>query len=379
MLKVANFKTTICTIDNLEFIPGKIYAICGKNGSGKTTLAKYLAGYYTDYVGTIEFNNEIKTDIIQEIALLLQNPFHQFVGQTVYDEVTYYFEQLNYDPVKINNLLHQISFAPDQKLSQLSGGMAQKLLIETFIRGTKEVFIFDETFSNLDYESKKQLFSELKKQGKIIIFITNNYFDLAFADNVYELKNKELTLIEPEFKQQRFIDNKADVFLKFTNQTETYCFKKGFNIITGVSGSGKTTLVEEMIGLKPNQHYLEPKKTTFAYVCQYPFMQITTLTMDKSLNNNPRVNELLNLFQLDSSLLTQDIVELSTGELTQLMIIKAIINQKDVLVFDESLEVLDPEKQKLVLDYLSTLDQTIIFITHNPAIYHDYPVWEVKV
>ncbi len=379
MLEIKNFKIPNIKIDYLNFEPGTITAIYGENGCGKTTFAKYLAGYYHDYEGTITYQNIEQNQINSDIALLLQNPYHQFVGQTVFDEVTYYLEQLGFSNELIKQRLAKLSFSPTQLLKELSGGMAQQLLIETFLLGSKTIYICDETFSNLDYQQKKTIIKRLKAENKTIIYITNNYYDLQMADIVYEFKAQRLTKKNLEFNNKKQLINEQPIILQVTNSEINYYFRVGFNILTGSSGCGKTTLVEQLIGLQKSKLKVSNQQLNYSYVSQYPFSQIITLNGEQLFKNNEQAEQLLDAFKLPKMILKQEFTSLSTGELTQLMIIKALIDPSDIVVLDESLEVLDYQKQKLVLNICLASKKTFIFITHNQLIYQEYEINEVNL
>ncbi len=379
MLEIKNFKIPNIKIDYLNFEPGTITAIYGENGCGKTTFAKYLAGYYHDYEGTITYQNIEQYQINSDIALLLQNPYHQFVGQTVFDEVTYYLEQLGFSNELIKQRLAKLSFSPTQLLKELSGGMAQQLLIETFLLGSKTIYICDETFSNLDYQQKKTIIKRLKAENKTIIYITNNYYDLQMADIVYEFKAQRLTKKNLEFNNKKQLINEQPIILQVTNSEINYYFRAGFNILTGSSGCGKTTLVEQLIGLQKSKLKVSNQQLNYSYVSQYPFSQIITLNGEQLFKNNEQAEQLLDAFKLPKMILKQEFTSLSTGELTQLMIIKALIDPSDIVVLDESLEVLDYQKQKLVLNICLASKKTFIFITHNQLIYQEYEINEVNL
>lgn len=382
MLKIENFKNSLHNIREIEFTAGNVYAITGKNGSGKTTFVKYLAGYFEDYIGEIKYKNELQSTINNDISLILQNPFHQFVGQTVFDEVTYFLEQQNYDYKMINMKLKQITLPLNQELKTLSGGMAQRLLIETFMLGEKEIFIFDESFSNLDTISKQELFKKLRNLNKVVIYVTNNYYDLKYADWIYHFENQQLTISDFQEQECNLLENNNQECFSVITNGKTYQFNEGFNLITGKSGVGKTTFVEQIIGLQKSKIKLNSlKQLKFQYVSQYPFCQITTVTYQDIIKTEQLdiFKKLVNDFQLPNKIIEQEVVTLSTGELTQLLIIEKISSDANVIIFDESLEVLDYDKQQIVLKVLSKSKKTCIFITHNPEIYSGYPVMEVKL
>ena len=52
------FRREIIRDINIDFEPGKLYAITGPNGGGKTTLAKVIMGIYQHSAGNIYLNGE---------------------------------------------------------------------------------------------------------------------------------------------------------------------------------------------------------------------------------------------------------------------------------------------------------------------------------
>ncbi|MBM3450278.1 MAG: ATP-binding cassette domain-containing protein, partial [Armatimonadetes bacterium] len=76
-------------------VPARYFvAIVGGNGSGKTTLALHLAGILDPPRGSVRlFGRDVATlaavEIAQDVGYVFQNPEHQFVSETVLDEVAY--------------------------------------------------------------------------------------------------------------------------------------------------------------------------------------------------------------------------------------------------------------------------------------------------
>ena len=69
----------------------------------------------------------------------------------------------------------------------------------------------------------------------------------------------------------------------------------------------------------------------------------------------------------------KNIMVLSTGELTKVIIICLLLKGVNTILLDESLEVLDPTTQKSVLDTLNSIeDINVVFVTHNKHLYNGY-------
>jgi len=122
---------------NLELHQGDICALIGDNGTGKSLLTRYLMGLYNNYQGEIFINSKLLTDlnyqlIQQDIGLIFQNPYNQFCGETVLDEIIFHL-QMNQE-VDIDTVLKEYDLQYlNTKLRNLSYGQAVNLLINNFI------------------------------------------------------------------------------------------------------------------------------------------------------------------------------------------------------------------------------------------------------
>lgn len=73
---------------------GELVAIVGANGTGKSTLARLIAGIVQPPPGTIRVDgrdvaSSPLAELAREVGYVFQYPEHQFVGQTVLDDVAY--------------------------------------------------------------------------------------------------------------------------------------------------------------------------------------------------------------------------------------------------------------------------------------------------
>ena len=150
---------------NLTINDGKIIGLVGANGSGKSLLLKYILGILNNYEGEILINGEILTDdnyisLREYVGVLMQNPYNQFIGETVIDEITFKLEQNDINNDEITKILDDTKYSKeflDKKLSVLSGGQAQKLLLDSNISLGENNVILDETLSNMDISLKEEL------------------------------------------------------------------------------------------------------------------------------------------------------------------------------------------------------------------------------
>jgi subfamily B ATP-binding cassette protein MsbA len=79
--------------------------------------------------------------------------------------------------------------------NNFSGGELQRLAIARALYQDKDIILFDESFSGLDYEVKISIMKMLKMiKEKIIIIVTHDLSLCSYVDKVYLLKNRRLFL-----------------------------------------------------------------------------------------------------------------------------------------------------------------------------------------
>lgn len=151
--------------------------------------------------------------------------------------------------------------------------------------------------------------------------------------------------------------------------------------LLGPNGSGKTTTLEILMGIsKPDSgavsFYEGTDKTTdhkIGTVFQVPvyYDNLTVAELIKFYSRfyrkpSDRMPEYLNMVNLQDKLDTQ-FRNLSGGQKQQLSILLSLVNDPDVLFFDEPSNALDPAVRHKIWDLIRLLKQygkTIIFTTH---------------
>ncbi len=164
--------------------------------------------------------------------------------------------------------------------------------------------------------------------------------------------------------------------------------------ILGASGSGKSTLISILLGLlKPiNGEVLLDGFSVdevvvpdyFSYVPQFPFISNDTLLnnivypgSEKSIS---QIKDLMaslglsNLFNGNvaelSDIIGENGIHLSGGQAQRIALIRAIIQEKDILIIDEGTSALDDDSSKSVLEILRKIKEKkiIIVVSHRKEI-----------
>lgn len=173
---------------NLTVYPGDFLAIVGKNGSGKSTLAKTLMKINQIERGKVfikgkDINDLTLYELTKTIGYVFQNPDHQFVADTVYDEVAYSLRVRNIpeDEVKerVMEVLDLFNLAGHLEVSPFALSMGQRRLLSvaTMLVVDQDAIILDEPTIGQDQASSNHLMGYLKRlneQGKAIIIITHD-------------------------------------------------------------------------------------------------------------------------------------------------------------------------------------------------------------
>lgn len=203
---IANDKTILkdisITIREHEFV-----AIAGANGSGKTTLSRILAGLQRPVSGTVFLGGKPLTEwnegeLRKEIGYVFQNPEHQFVMNTVYDEIAFSLQMKGVHESEIQErvgrilkLLGLTSYTKNHPFT-LSQGQKRRLSIATMIVDEQKMLILDEpTFGQdaaTNYEMMLML-EERYQRGTGIVMITHD-MELVhnYADRIIVLHEGEV-------------------------------------------------------------------------------------------------------------------------------------------------------------------------------------------
>ena len=158
-----------------------------------------------------------------------------------------------------------------------------------------------------------------------------------------------------------------------------------FLTIVGPNGSGKTVLLKSLLGLiheyegkinwnkKAKTGYL-PQSLTQLKVKDLPLTVKEFLSL-KNVSNN-KIAELLDLVGLNKSILKKLIGNLSGGQFQRMLMVWALANEPNVLLFDEPMTGIDMGGEKTIYDLLYNIWKekkvTIILITHDLNIVYKY-------
>jgi iron complex transport system ATP-binding protein len=176
---------------NFEIETGDYLTIIGPNGAGKTTLLKCLMGINGLESGEILFHgnalSQIKQkDLAKNVAYVPQNdgrslPFSvkEFIMLARYPHLSPFSSYSKNDMEIVAESLEVVGIQRlrNRRLSTLSGGERQMVLIASALAQQTEVILFDEPTAFLDPKYEEAIYTimeKIHKNGKTVVMVTHD-------------------------------------------------------------------------------------------------------------------------------------------------------------------------------------------------------------
>jgi len=194
---------------NLKINRGEKIGIVGISGSGKSTLFKLLLKLYLPQKGMIYFDSTaitgLKRDsITKKISIVPQET--EVFNISFKENVTISTPgNINYKKYKqaleLSQCMPIISKLKDKDLTmigekgvRLSGGEKQRLGIARALYKGSDIFIFDESTSNLDYETERKIQDAFDKEfkEKTLIFAAHRLSTLRNMDKILVIERGKI-------------------------------------------------------------------------------------------------------------------------------------------------------------------------------------------
>lgn len=192
-------------LTNIDFKsrPGEVTAIIGGTGSGKSTLINLIPRFYDVTEGAIRINGvdirkASQASVRSAIGLVPQKAF-LFSG-TVAENIRYGKEDATMDDIRraakiaqaddfISNMEDGYDTKLDQGGSNLSGGQKQRLAIARALVRRPDLYLFDDSFSALDFKTDAKLRQALKQEvtDASIVIVAQRVSSVMDADRIIVL------------------------------------------------------------------------------------------------------------------------------------------------------------------------------------------------
>lgn len=197
-------------IRNVSFTaqPGETVAFIGSTGSGKSTLIQLIPRFYDVTEGQVLVDGrdvrEYRLKDLREKIGYIPQKAQLFTG-TIEDNLRYGKKDATQEEMEqaaeIAQAAEFISQKPDgyqEELSEggsnFSGGQKQRLAIARAVIRRPEIYIFDDSFSALDYQTDAKLRARLKKETteSAVLIVAQRVGTIMHADKIVVLNEGDV-------------------------------------------------------------------------------------------------------------------------------------------------------------------------------------------
>lgn len=191
---------------NFHVKKGETLGIIGGTGSGKSTLLRLILQFYEPGEGQLFINGiDIRSlknfGLREEISYVPQENF--FFSKTVAENLSYAREdaeeEIMQESIKNADAIEFLGGDPLNKEiarggKNLSGGQRQRLAIARALTRDASVYLFDDSFSALDYKTDYELRQILKEnlKDKIVIVVAQRVATILNADKILVLEDGQV-------------------------------------------------------------------------------------------------------------------------------------------------------------------------------------------
>ncbi len=216
--------------------PGETTAIVGSTGSGKTTLINLLPRFYDATGGTVLVDGvDVRTmdrqDLWHRIGMIPQKAF-LFSG-TVASNLRYgdegadeaaLWSSLDIAQGKefVTEMAEQLEAPIAQGGTNVSGGQRQRLAIARALVKRPEIYVFDDSFSALDFRTDARLRAALARElgGATVIIVAQRVGTILHADQIVVLEDGKVAGIGTHDELMKTCETYREIVLSQVTEEE---------------------------------------------------------------------------------------------------------------------------------------------------------------
>lgn len=385
-----------------------ITLIVGDSGSGKSTLLREMVpgiSVVGEREGSVQFQGQ---DILSlkpgKIGFISQHPDNQIVCDTVWHELAFGLESLGKPTAVIRNRVAEISTYLGmeswfmKRVTELSEGEKQKLVLASVLCMTPQVIVMDEPTSMLDPIAARnfwELVIRLNRESEIrfIAAAHDTEYIYDYADAIYTLKQGTIVAEEhenslperekirrygrgytegeiaaseviPPARNTKVLQTLRDIRGDYEGQAvlavRALEIHEGINAWIGPNGAGKSTMGKVLAG-----YFGKKRLPNLVMMPQDVLTVFTKETVRQELDVEAEIPP--EMETLCGDLMDRHPLDLSGGEQHVVAVCKFLLKGADYLILDEPTKGVDyrwkKAIEKLLQEYADR--QTIILITHD--------------
>ncbi len=183
--------------------PGKTTAIIGSTGCGKSTIVRLIPRFFDVTEGSIKIDGVDVREMTQHKLRSLMGYVPQkgtlfsgtiesnlkYGGEDITDEAMHQAAEIAQATEFIDSKVDRYDSLIAQGGTNVSGGQKQRLSIARAIAKHPKIFLFDDSFSALDYKTDLTLRKKLAKQtaDATVIIVAQRISTILHADNILVL------------------------------------------------------------------------------------------------------------------------------------------------------------------------------------------------
>ncbi len=194
-------------LSGISFIarPGQTTAIIGGTGSGKSTLVNLIPRFYDVTSGSVsvdgvDVRNYAQEDLWRLVGVVPQKAFLfsgtvasnlRYGDEKATDEEIWHALEVAQSTDFVTEMAGQLEADIDQGGTNVSGGQRQRLAIARAITKKPLIYVFDDSFSALDFKTDQKLRAALRDEtaNATVIIVGQRVGTIMHADQIVVLDN----------------------------------------------------------------------------------------------------------------------------------------------------------------------------------------------
>jgi ATP-binding cassette subfamily B protein len=216
--------------------PGETTAIVGSTGSGKSTLVNLLPRFYdvTDgavLIDGVDVRELDRQELWHRIGVIPQKAFLfsgtvasnlRYGDESATDEALWHALDIAQGRQFVSEMPDQLEAAVTQGGTNVSGGQRQRLAIARALVKRPDVYVFDDSFSALDFRTDARLRAALGRElgGATVIIVAQRVGTILHADRIVVLDEGEVAGIGTHGELMRTCETYREIVLSQVTEEE---------------------------------------------------------------------------------------------------------------------------------------------------------------